>query len=285
MEKRKVVTGINEIDRDLRNGELEKGKSHLFLHGTNDAKSMTMISLNCHNAKIGNRTLHIGLEGKRFRTEAQMISNLASIPYKKLLGIESPKAIKNADPSFFNESEISAINSVKEISNRIRVNHPVAYSTEESIELIIRDEYRKEPMELVTIDFFQLITTDRIFSNEIVVADYILRKLNLLADELGIVIVIAYQVTRTMYDELRRQFERGNINASFELLGLSRRLDLNQTGTIISFVRSSKERQEGVVRFILEKQTEGVIGTQVAIVSNFEKMNIFEGPRVELRPY
>lgn len=278
--------GLAELDEELNGGGQFGGfgrkELSIIISGVNDGKSVTLISMNCHNVRLGNRVRHINLEGKRLQPAMRHIANLAKIDYKKLIRVRDKRALNPDLPldKYFSSDEMKRIAEAEKTVKNLEIYHEISNSTIESIEALARELYNDKEYDMLVIDYLQLVTTSMPFLKRDEALGYIGRRLEILASELNISVVSPMQVNRSGLNELRLDAKSGMKYATYtmDMIGESKKI-ADTAATIIAYSRTQEERKAGRGRYSIIKQREGMVGKQIGIVSNFSHLNMFEGER------
>ena len=100
--KEALTTGLKVLDRTLlkgtESGGLQKGDMTVIMAPVNRGKSLTMITMACHNVRMGHDVLFMTHEGRPEDIRLKILSNMLKIPIEKIMHLyKTDEGIKLLD--------------------------------------------------------------------------------------------------------------------------------------------------------------------------------------------
>lgn len=282
-----IPMGIPELDQELNGGGEGGGLSRqevtVFISGTNDGKSLALISISANAMRAGFKVRNFAFEGKKLQTPVRYISNLTGVSSKKIDRFRSFKA-RNPDgslPDFLSPEEIKAIEEGEKLfGNKFKIIHAIKNSEIEHVEAIAIEEYKKDPFDVLVIDYGQLVESVKTFHKEHELLMYVFRRLEKLAAQLNVSIQVAMQVNREGLKELSDEAAEGEEFPTYKMSHVAGGYGtLKTAGCVIAISRTKEERNLGQLRYTILKQRGGLVGVEVGIRAGFDEANLTKGPR------
>lgn len=282
-----IPLGIPELDRELNGGGAGGGAARqeltAWISGTNDGKSIALGSICCNAVRNGFKTRTFAFEGRKLQTPIRTISNLAQLSAKKIARYRDYRA-RNPDgdmKGWFSPDEIKRIEDAQEqFGKMFKIIHAIRSSEIENIESAAIEEYKKEPYDVLVIDYGQLVESLKVFHKEHELLMYVFRRFEKLAAHLNVAIHIAMQVNRDGLRDLAEEVKDGEEFPTYKMSHVAGGYGtLKTAGCVIAISRTQAERNLGQARFTILKQREGVVGVEVGIKAKFDEANMTEGER------
>lgn len=279
-----ILIGLPGISKELNGGGdfggLSRQEVTVLLSGTNDGKSIGAISLMCNALRNGFRIAIYSLEGKRLQAPLRIISNLSGIKYKRLIRFKEFLAkndVKNLD-RYFNPDELKALEEAQKLHDRMTVIHGIKNCEIETIEMALSKEYKKNPFDLLIVDYGQLIESLKAFKRDDQKLVYIFRRLEKFSSNYNCSTLVPMQVNRGGLSSIANDAENGEEFPTYKMSNVAGAYGaLKTSGCILTLNRTEQERKEGKVRWSIAKQREGVVGVQLGLVAKFDVSDITRG--------
>ena len=282
-----IPLGIPELDRELNGGGEGGGAARqeivAWISGTNDGKSIALGSIASNAVRNGFKVRTFAFEGRKLQTPIRTISNLARLSSKKIARYRNFRA-RNPDKDmreWFSADEIKRIEEAQEqFGKMFKVIHAIKSSEIENVESAAIEEYKKDPYDVLIIDYGQLVESLKTFHKEHELLMYVFRRLEKLAAHLNVAIHVAMQVNRDGLKELAEENKDGEEFPTYKMSHVAGGYGtLKTAGCVIAISRTQVERNLGQARFTILKQREGLVGVEVGIKAKFDEANMTEGER------
>lgn len=282
-----IPLGIPELDRELNGGGEGGGAARqeivAWISGTNDGKSIALGSITSNAVRSGFKVRTFAFEGRKLQTPIRIISNLAQLSAKKIANYRSFRA-RTPDGNmsgWFSADEIKKIEDAQELYGKMfKVIHAIKSSEIENVEAAAIEEYKKEPYDVLIIDYGQLVESIKTFHKEHELLMYVFRRLEKLAAQLNVAIHVAMQVNRDGLRDLAEEVKDGEDFPTYKMSHVAGGYGtLKTAGCVIAISRTQIERNLGQARFTILKQREGIVGVEVGIKAKFDQANMTEGER------
>lgn len=263
-----LPTGFPDLDEKL--GGLQK--TDLIYVAGRPSMGKTMMALQiCENGALnGKRALVFSLEMSRMRLMQRAMSRWSQIPLKK---IRRSRLMQDADWS-----------DLTDISARLAKSGLIIDDTSGLSILDVRSrarrEHRRAPLDVIVVDFIQLMATDASADNRNDAIRRISNGLKALAKELDLPVLAISQLNR----ELEKREDKRPRMSDLRECG-----DLEQDADLILFVYRDEAYRpngphQGIAEFIIGKQRDGELGATEAV---FKKEHVrflpYAGPSHEER--
>lgn len=280
-----VQIGLEKIASELNgggeNGGVARQEVTIFVAGTNDAKSIAMNSFIGNAAMKEFKSCIFSLEGKKYQAPMRFLSNISKINYKKLVRFRDfiNKQNKAKLEEYFSPDELKRLDEAENLySSRVHMVHAIKSCEIESIEARAEEIYRKEPFDLLIVDYGQLIESVKEFPREDLMLQYAFRKLEKLAAKLNVAVIVPMQVNRAGLNALQQAHDDGEEYPTYKLGHVAGGYATVKTaGCVIAISRTVEERNEGKMRYCILKQREGIVGVQWGVKANFDVMDVTTG--------
>lgn len=282
-----IPLGIPELDRELNGGGEGGGAARqeivAWISGTNDGKSIALGSISCNAVRAGFKVRTFAFEGRKLQTPIRTISNLARLSAKKIARYRNYRA-RNPEGNmegWFSPDEIKRLEEAQELyGKKFKVIHAIKSSEIENVEAAALEEYKKEPFDMLIIDYGQLVESIKTFHKEHELLMYVFRRLEKLAAQINVAIHVAMQVNRDGLRDLAEEVKDGEEFPTYKMSHVAGGYGtLKTAGCVIAISRTQAERNLGQARFTILKQREGVVGVEVGIKAKFDEANMTEGER------
>lgn len=279
-----ILIGLNDLSKELNGGGEYGGLSRqevtVLLSGTNDGKSIGAISLMCNALRNNFRVAIYSLEGKRLQTPIRIISNLSGIKYKRLIRFKEFLAKNGAKglDKYFNPEEMKALEEAQKLHDKMTVIHGIKNCEIETIEMALTKEYKKNPFDLLVVDYGQLIESLKTFKRDDQKLVYIFRRLEKFSSNFNCSTLVPMQVNRGGLNSIANDAENGEEFPTYKMSNVAGAYGaLKTAGCILTLNRTEQERKEGKVRWSIAKQREGVVGVQLGLIAKFDVSDITKG--------
>ena len=252
-----IPTGIKPID-DALEGGMFPGTWTTFLGATNAGKSMVNASLAYFAAGKGKRTFMTVHEDEELPTKLRLLSCFSKIPYNKLLF------------GFYDLSEEQKIrfeDADRMLEKYVKIQF--MYASESSVETVcdtVRAIMKEWPFHLYICDYGGCLTTKRFKSmdNVRLVQEHVHHELKQLCLELDIPGCGGAQVNRDAVKKNSSGAEYLRMTDVAEAMGI-----VKKSSTVITMNRSSKDIENNLIVYLLDKSRGGVTNVAVECVSDY----------------
>lgn len=190
-----VPLGLSGFDRRINSGGIPKGRTALIMAGTSGGKTTILTNIAINTAKQRIHSLFVTLEDPEDEIATRMYACAAQIPHNRLMFIEKRtqedlSRLEEVRTDF--ENYIHLYDAEKDIEKNGDI---FVKFTVEDLDRVITDFKQNNKLDLVLVDYFNLITpTDGIADGD--QAKDVTQKLKRLARKHDVVIVTACQTNR-----------------------------------------------------------------------------------------
>jgi hypothetical protein len=273
----------SELNGGGENGGIARKEVSALIAGTNDGKTIITTSIACDAVRQGHNVMVFGLEGKRLQTPIRFISNLSGVKFKKLTQYRDyvAKNDKASLDKYFTLEEIEKIeNAQKLFADKVRFNHAIQTSEIEKIKNAVTSAHKDKRVDLLIIDYGQLIESLKTFKREDLLIAYVFRELEKLSAQINCASLVPMQVNREGLNALEAEFQAGDEYPSYRMGHVAGGYSALKTcGVVLAMSRTKEERKNGKYRIKLLKQREGLVEIEVGIKGEWETSNLTSGVR------
>lgn len=279
----KIPSGIPKLDKDTLGGLPRQGLV-VILSGTNVGKSMFCISLGCQALKAkdeagvnqGFKVFHVNLEGNAKSIIFRYYSNLAQIPYERIVKGE------------LSEEELARMNKLKnEFDDRFLIkNYAGAFgNTIEAFAAYCKEMYKTFKFDLVIVDYGQLLSTNKEIKEYRLIMAEVFRGLDTISKAFNCCVVSPAQATRDAQakqnpmafgksfaapkDSKAPVMRSNDISEAFEIARVA--------DVIMSLNATDEEKAQNRMRVFLEKQRDGAKNQTYGLNTRFDLCDLITG--------
>ena len=279
----RIPTGITKLDKDTLGGLPRQGLT-VILSGTNVGKSMFCIGLGCQALKAkdeagvnqGFKVFHVNLEGNAQSIIFRYYSNLAQIPYEKIVKGE------------LSEDELARMRRIKnDFDERFLIkNYAGAFgNTIEAFAAYCKEIYKTFKFDLVIVDYGQLLSSNKDIKEYRLIMAEVFRGLDTISKAFNCAVVSPAQATRDAQakqnplafgrsfappkDQKAPVMRSNDISEAFEIARVA--------DVIMSLNATDEEKAQSRMRVFLEKQRDGAKNQTYGLNTRFDLCDLITG--------
>ena len=236
-----IPTYMPTIDRELLGG-VPRQTLTVALSGTNVGKSIWMVNWAWQLLKNGYKVFMVILEGHEYQPMLRIASRALGISYRK---------IRFNDLNDVERRKVEEFE--KKYQDKIEIFYDSSFDfTIEDMVPILRQKKKDMGMDVVMVDYGQILKTSQKFDAERHRLSYVHRGLSSLAGELDVAMVTVAQGNRETQEKIKKStglVRMGDIAECFEIVRAS--------ATILTLNRSEEDELSERMRVLLDKQRDG----------------------------
>lgn len=278
----RIPTGIDKLDKDTLGGLPRQGLT-VILSGTNVGKSMFCIGLGCQALKAkdeagvnqGLKVFHVNLEGNAKSIIFRYYSNLAQIPYDRIVRGE------------LTPEELARMNRLKdEYDNRFLIkNYAGAFNnTIEAFAAYCKEIHKTFKFDLMIVDYGQLLGSSKDIKEYRLIMAEVFRGLDTISKAFDCAVVSPAQATRDAQakqnplafgramapkDSKAPVMRSNDISEAFEIARVA--------DVIMSLNATDEEKAQARMRVFLEKQRDGAKNQTYGLHTRFDLCDLITG--------
>jgi replicative DNA helicase len=271
-----IPTGVHGLDAVL-NGGLPRDSLVVALGGTNVGKTMFVISIaaNCLRAchpstkeNLGNKVLHVALEGTREEALYRYMSNLADVS----LGDISNNTLSKKD-----REKVNGV--TKQLDKQLLILNELEFNMSiESFIVKVREIYKEFEFDMLVIDYGQLLSSENKNLEHRHVMANAFRGLAAIARETNSVVISPAQATRGAQTSQEMVFKGRDGNDKLPILkvaDISEAFEIARVAAVILTLNmTEEEKEESKLRVFLEKQRAGETKKTFTLLTDYPKCNL-----------
>lgn len=254
--------GIRQFDEVLYGG-LQKGDTCVFLGPTNIGKSMILTNVARNCVERQKKVLYLNLENKISQSIIRFIASMTMIPYEKF-------KLENLDDN----ERVQVLLAKDKLEKYLQFKH--WFEPDLSLQKVFnycKLRYKRNPFDILVIDYAQMIKIKR-YDKQYQEQEQVMEGIELLARDLNIPVVTAVQANAE--GQRKSMKSKGTADDLLRLTDIASSFGINRkTDILITMTASDKDVQNRTIRFLIDKNRDGMKGVAVECEHNFAASRIF----------